>query len=247
MRKMLTLAGFLSGLMLLSSCQSTPEGDLDVILSNMRKAIDPDGLSSKITTQVITSKIDSTKIKDGKMVVEIKYPDKLRIRAESKDGILMKGCDGKQGWEFSTKGGLREIKGKELDNLKFQIVFLSPKEKVKDVFESVKLDGEEVVNRKPCYKLVCTPKPMYSMAPLNIYVDKKTSFVIKTEETHIGPEDQTVEVTRYFMDYEKTDGMYFPMKIMSEAGGKIAELTLESIDWDEDLSDTAFDIPDEIK
>ncbi len=247
MRKMLTMSGFLSGLMLLSGCMSTPEGDLDVILANMRKALDPDGLSANIKTQVVTSKIDSLHIKDGKMVVEVKYPDKLRIRAESKDGIFMKGCDSKEGWEFTTKHGLREIKGKELDNLRFQIVFLSPKEKAKDVFESARLEGEEVVNRKPCYKLLCTPKPAYSMAPVNIYVDKKTFFVIKTEETHIGPDDQPVEVARYFMDYRKTDGMYFPMKIISEAGGKIAELAVESIEWNNDLSDTAFDIPDEIK
>jgi len=49
------------------------------------------------------------------------------------------------------------------------------------------------------------------------------------------------------MDYEKTDGIYFPMKIISEANGKLTELTVKSIEWNEDLSDTAFDMPDEIK
>lgn len=247
MRMKCLLAGISVVALALAGCQSTPDGDVDSILAKMRKAIDPDGLSSKVKTQVVTSKVDGARIKDGKMVVEVKYPDKLRIRADSKDGVFMKGCDGKTGWEFTTKSGLREIKGKELDNLRFQIVFLSPKEKVKDVFESVTVAGEEVVNRKPCYKLICKPKQAYSMEPLTIYVDKKTSYVIKTEETHIGPKDTPFEVTRYFMNYEKTEGMYFPMKIISESGGRISELTVESISWDEELSDTAFDIPDQIK
>ncbi|GEM_PF-2796572 len=241
------LGAVMVGLLFAAGCLSTGKESVDDILAKMRKAIDPDGLSSKITTQVVTSKIVSPDIKDGKLVVEVKYPDKLRIKAESKEGVFMKGCDGKRGWEFTTKKGLREIKDRELGNLKFQIVFLSPKEKIKDVFESVDLEGEENVGKKPCYKFICTPKAMYGMEPLDIYVDKKTYLVVKTEEVHIGPKNEKIEITRHFLDYEKTNGIYFPMKIISESAGKIVELSVESISWDQDLSDTAFDIPDEIK
>ncbi|MFZ2654802.1 MAG: hypothetical protein WAX69_07775 [Victivallales bacterium] len=247
MRMQCLMAGILFSVLVLAGCQSAPEGDVDSILAKMRKAVDPEGKSDNITTQVVTSHVNAPQIKDGEMVVEIKYPAGIRIKAQSKDAIFMKGYDGKSGWEFSTRNGLREIKGKELDNLKFQIVFLSPKEKAKQIFESITLDGEETVSRKPCYKLVCKPLPAYSMEPINIYVDKKTFFVAKTEEVHVGPKDEPIEMTRYFMDYEKTDGVYFPMKIISEANGNIVELTVRSVEWNEDLSDTAFDIPDEIK
>jgi len=241
------MAGILFSVLVLTGCQSAPEGDVDVILAKMRKAIDPEGASANITTQVVTSHVSSSQNKDGEMVVEIKYPTEIRIRAESKDAIFMKGYDGKNAWEFSTKKGLREIKGKELDGLKFQIVFLSPKVKFKDIFESITLAGEETVSKKPCYELVCKPLPAYNVEPMSIYVDKKTYFVVKTEEIHSGPNDEPIEMTRHFIDYEKTGGIYFPMKIISEANGRIVELDVKSVEWNEDLSDTAFDIPDEIK
>ncbi|HBC88597.1 MAG TPA: hypothetical protein DCZ94_16745 [Lentisphaeria bacterium] len=237
----------MSGLLFITGCLSMGDGDVDSILAKMRKAMDPDGASAKITTQVVTSRIDTPDLKEGSMVVEIKYPNQMRIRAESKDAIFMKGCDGKVGWEFSTKKGLREIKDKELDNLKFQIMFLSPKEKTKEIFESITLAGEENVKKQPCYKFICKPKSAYGLEPINIYVDKKTYLVAKTEEIHVGPDKQPIEVTRYFLNYEKTNGINFPMKIISEVGGKIIELTVKSIVWNEDLTDTAFDIPDEIK
>ncbi|HCE44713.1 MAG TPA: hypothetical protein DET40_14320 [Lentisphaeria bacterium] len=247
MKMQCLMAGILFSTLVLAGCQSAPDGDVDSILAKMRKAMDPGDATANITTQVITSHLNTPQAKDAEMVVEVKYPSKMRIKAESKDAMFMKGYDGKTGWEFSTKKGLREIKGKELDNMKFQIVFLSPKEKARQIFESITLAGEETVNRKPCYKLVCKPMPAYSMEPMNIYVDKKTYFIAKTEEIHNGPKDEPIEMTRYFMDYKKTDGVYFPMKIISEANGNIIECIVTSIEWNVDLSDTAFDMPDEIK
>ena len=241
------MGGLMAGILFVTGCLSIAEGDVDEILAKMRKAMDPEGLSSKIITQVVTSRLDSSRIKDGNMVVEIKYPDEMRIKLESKDGVFLKGCNGKTGWEFSTRKGLREIHGMEFNNLKFQIIFLSPKAKYKEIFESITIAGVENVKKQPCYKLVCKPMPTYGMESVCIYVDQKTYLVEKTEETHIGPNDEPIEVTRYFLDYEKTGGVFFPMKIISEADGRISELSVESVEWNEDLSENSFDVPDEIK
>jgi len=119
-------------------------------LAKMRKAIDPDGLTKDITTQV-SHPSWRPPAKGWKHVVEIKYPSEIRIRANPRTHIH-EGIWWEERMEFSTKNGLREIKGKELDNLKFQIMFLSPKEGQADIWINYAA-GEDAVNKKVCYKL----------------------------------------------------------------------------------------------
>ena len=242
MRIQCVLAGIACAILAVTGCQSTTQEDVDGILAKMRKATDPKGVAAKINTQVATSTVKNAGGKPGSLVVKIKFPDKIRIEADTAEGIFIKAYNGSRGWEFSTKSGLREITGKELGGLKFQVEYLSVKKVFREIFSSIVLDGEEIVNEKPCFKLVCTPIPAYSCEPLTIYVDKSTYHVLKTEECH-NTQNGVLSMDRFFHKYQNTGGIDYPMSIISLVGERIIEINVNSVEWNKSIHDSEFNVP----
>lgn len=245
MRIICVLAGIVSAVLIVTGCQSTTQEDLDGILAKMKKATDPKGAAAKINTQVTTSAVKTGGGKSGSLIVKIKFPDKIRIEADTEDGIFIKSYDGSRGWEFSTKSGLREITGKELGGLKFQTEYLSVKKVFREIFSSIVLDGEEIVNEKPCFKLICTPIPVYCSEPLTVYVDKSTYHVLKTEECH-NTQNGILCMDRFFLNFQNSGGISFPMNIISLVGDKIVEINVKSVEWNKPVHDSEFNMPEQL-
>jgi outer membrane lipoprotein-sorting protein len=245
MRIHCVLAGIACAILAVTGCQSTTQGDVDAILAKMRKATDPKGISGKFTTQVAASTVKTAGGKPGNLVVKIKFPDKIRIEADTEDGSFIKAYNGSRGWEFSTRSGLREITGKELGGLKFQAEYMSVKKVFREIFSSIVLDGEELVNEKPCFKLVCTPAPEYSCEPLTLYVDRSTYHVLKTEECH-NTQNGVLCMDRFFHNYRNTGGIDFPTSIISLVGEKIIEINVKSVEWNKPVHDSEFNMPEHL-
>ena len=245
MRIQCVLAGIICAILIVTGCQSATQEDVDGILAKMRKATDPKGVAGKINTQVATSTVKNAGGKPGSLVVKIKFPDKIRIEADTEDGIFVKAYNGSKGWEFSTRSGLREITGKELGGLKFQVEYMSVKKVFREIFSSIVLDGEEIVNEKPCFKLVCTPVPAYSCEPITIYVDQGTYHVLKAEECH-NTQNGILRMDRFFHKYQNTGGIDFPMSIISLVGERIIEVNVKSVEWNRSVHDSEFNMPEQI-
>jgi outer membrane lipoprotein-sorting protein len=246
MRIQCVLAGIICAILVMTGCQSTTQQeDIDGILAKMKKETDPKGRGGSISTQVVTSDVKNADGQNTKLVVKIKFPDKIRIEADTADGIFIKACNGSKGWEFSTRGGVREITGKELAGLKFQAEYLSVKKVFKEIFSSIVLEGDELVNEKPCFKLICTPMPEYCSEPITVYIDKGTYQIVKTEECH-NTQNGKLYMDRFFLDRRNIDGINFPMTIISLVKEKIIEMNVKSLEWNKPLHDSEFNMPEQL-
>ncbi len=248
MRKGLyVVAGAVSLSLLLSASVGAQEETADGILAKVSKAADPSGAMKGITTMVMTSKIVSRANQPGTMVVKMKFPDMIRIEGKTTDETLIRAFNGKIGWEYTNKGGFRELKGKELDTLKFQAAFhISPNTNFKEVFSKVTLAGEESLGETACHKLVAEPVPAFNMQPITLFVDKKTNMLVKTDESH-NTRDGLLEVSSFFVDYKSMDGVMMPMCIISDIGGKVLEVNVEDINWNEPIDPSYFTPPEQLK
>lgn len=228
-----------------SGCCTT-ERNTDEILAKIQKANDPNSVIKNMKTEVISSRVKTEGGKEGCLTVKLKFPDSMRIEADNSKEKLIRAYSNGKGWQFSTKMGLREITGKELDAMKFQVAYFAPDTNLKEIFETVTLDGEEIVNGQPCYKLTCTPLPVYKTPPVIIYVNKNTYLVAKTiEKYYIG--NGVVDIVKNYDNYESVDGIKIPMSIVSDINGKVVDMTVESVKWNEKIHDSSFNPPEQLE
>lgn len=212
------------------------------IIKKVQKACDPQDKCKSINTMVTIAKIKTFDGKEGDLELDLKKPGKIRLEANLPDLTLLKICNGKKGWDFSTKDGLREISGKELEVFRFQALYLAPDSNLAEIFPKITLEGEAEFAGEKCYKLKCEAAPEYDTQPFFIFVDKKSYLVVKSVEKHIIKEE-TIEITTIYEDYENVEGVVVPMTIISEVGDKIREVKIESVKWNEDLPDSDFEPP----
>ena len=121
----------------------SPEMSKDKLLANIKKQVDPNHKLKSAKTKVIIGKVDrGSKLEPGRIIVKVKHPDKWRMMAiVPKVGIFIRAYDGKVGWEFSTKTGYQELKGKQLDELRLQTALAVHRGNYKEVFQSVEFDN----------------------------------------------------------------------------------------------------------
>ena len=246
MRLQCMLAGIACAILVVAGCQSTTQEDVDGILAKMKKATDPKGLAGSINTEVTSSTVKSASVKPANLVVKIKFPDKIRIEAESEEGTFVKAFNGSKGWEFSTKSGLREITGKELAGLKFQAEYLSVNKSLSELFSSIVPDAEELVGGKQCFKLICTPRPEYSTEPVTVYVEKDTYRILKTEECH-NTQSGYLTINRFFHNYQNNGGINFPMTIITLVEDRIIEINVKTVEWNSEVYDSEFNMPEQLE
>ena len=245
MRIKFVLAGIICAILVMTGCQSTTQDDVDGILAKVKKATDPKGRSGTINTEVTTSTVKSADGKPANLIVKIKFPDKIRIEADTADGVFVKACNGSKGWEFSTKSGLREITGKELAGLKFQAEYLSVNKTFREIFSSIVLDGDAIVNEKPCFKITCTPMPEYCTEPITAYIDKNKYQVLKTEECH-NTQNGFLSMDRFLLDFRNMGGFNLPNTIITIVEEKIIEINVKSVEWNKSINDSEFNMPEQL-
>jgi len=239
------------GMMLLSflaaGCASVKNESADEILAKAAKAADPNEVMKNIKTMVLTSKVVAPNGFPGRLVIRMKFPDMIRIEVRSAEETYIVAYNGKKAWEYGTKSGYHELRGKELEDVRFQAAFyVAPSTNFKDIFSKVVLKGVEEVNGFGCHILVAQPLPVYGIPPITLYVDKETYMVVKSVVTH-NTRGGPVVSTTYFNSYEDVDGVMMPMNIISEAAGDLMELNNESVAWNEEIDQSYFDPPRELR
>ena len=231
-------------------CQSvTFSPEVDAILVKIRKAKDPLGKLSKMETQVLKGEFRSdTKNEPMQMELAFKKPDMMKIKVNIPgDVAFVKAFNGKQGWLYSTKEGLKELKGKPLEEIKLQALLMAPGVKPTDIFETVKLDGESMEVGEKCYKFVCQPKAEFKSQPITFFISKKSFLLIKRIETHDTEEGHEIDVVTVFNDYQPADGIMVARHIVSNRLGDLMELNVTSVSWNEELDISGFQPPEELK
>jgi len=241
----------LAGLaMLYSGCQSvTFSPKVSKIIAKIRETKDPQGKLASINSEVTKGEFRSnTTNKPISMELSFRKPDKMRAEIIIPGKVaLVKAYNGKTGWLYSTKRGVKELSGKALDEIKLQAMLLNPMPKLADIFESIKLEGTSSQVGEECYKFVCQPKPEFNSQPIIFYVSTKTYLILKREEMIDGENGKTVKVITVFNDYRPADGIMVARHIVSLRNGKLMEFNVKSVEWNKKLNDSVFSIPKPFK
>ncbi len=212
------------------------------IMAKIQKAADPDGKSKTVFSAEIKAKLKMFDGAEGNLNVIVKKPDLIRIQVQSGDSLMLRAYNGKTAWELSGKAPLRNLAPEELDSLRFQAYNILPDSNFDELFSKMEPQGSAEIAGGKCYKVLCTPKEQFKSSPLTLYVDQKTFFVLKSEQKQ-KIRDQETEMATSFEDYENCDGIMMPMIIVSEADGKIREVSIESVEWNPELDESIFNPP----
>ncbi len=233
------LAGALA---LLTGCTTTQS--ITEIMSKVEKAYTPGIKQKKLKTEIAVATLQRDKLA-GKLTMKLKVPDKIRMKLVTPKETVLKGYDGKTAWEYTSKKGVRIIKGEELDEAKLQAKLLSPAMKMQKIFSSIKLESIEKVMDKKCWKLNCQPQSEYRSQPIILFVDTSSCLIVKMVET-VDTADGTTKVKTYFSDYRNVGGVMCPMSVDIFDAQSLTAIQFQSIKWNEAIDNRDFSPPQDL-
>ena len=243
MRKLLLMTAAVT-LFLSAGCNCpwfTQKEDADSIFAKMQKAIDVSGKQKTIKSAVIVYDTHLGKKEQSKLTLKVKEKTGIRLEIRSGKSLVVKACDNKGGWEYTTAKGLRKLNAKEIRELKLEASYLSPTIKFDRLFASAKLDGSEKIEGVDNWKLICYPHPEFKLSSVTMFVDKKTYLVSKSIEKNSKNEED--DVITYYGDYEEYNGMVMPFMMVAQIGECILEFKLISAEWNTEIDNSEFAVP----
>jgi len=177
--------------------------------------------------------------------LEILQAEPARLRTTlNLDGIgeIRQGTDGDVAWEINPVTGPRVLEGNERANMMREALF-NAELKWNELYEAAEVAGEEEIDGTACHVVKITPKEGNEIT--NFYA-KDSGLLLKTAteaETPMGP----VPVEIILNNYEEVDGLKIPFTSTQRVLTQEIKTTLETIEHNVDLPESAFAIPEEIK
>lgn len=159
-------------------------------------------------------------------------------------GSQESGCDGVMAWEMSAMAGARLLSGVELRNVIRESTFNGVL-KWRELFKSVKTLAIETVNGKPAYKVRLQPKDK-DAKPRHDYYDVESGLLVRTEATNQSQGGEMKFVTT-FTEWKTFDGIKTPVKGILEAGPQKLTMTVQSVEHNKPIPESAMQLPAEIK
>jgi outer membrane lipoprotein-sorting protein len=224
----------------------SPNITKDKLLANIKKAVDPGNKLANVKTKILTGEVNrGVKLKPARIIIKIKYPNKWQmLAAVPKKGIFIRSYDGKNGWEFSTQNGYKQLTGSALDELKLQTALAANHSDLKSILKSIEFAGEAKVVGESCYKLIAIPKDIYRSEPLTLYVNKKTFLPFMRQEQYDGSQGK-FEMSTILSDYQRHDGVMIPMTRIIEFNHNLIDITIKSIEFNSYIDDADFIQPEQ--
>ena len=223
----------------LASAQTVDE----VIARNIQAHGGMEKLKS-VTSIRQTAKLNAGSFRAG-ILQEGKRPDKVREEFIIQGMSSISAYDGKVGWRLSPFGGRRDPERLSEDDTKDLVVDADidgPLVDYQQKGHKAELVGHDSVEGTDCYKIKLTLKN----GDTRIYYLDTDSYLELKLETQTTVRGAIQEGERYFGDYDKVDGIYFPFAITS--GGKDdpdpARITVEKVELNVPLEDSLFSMPE---
>ena len=154
------------------------------------------------------------------VLVEVKFPGKLRIKFEDKEFII----DNDSGWLKYPKGYYENLPEKYINtisgNLNRNLIQIA---RSKTDFE-IKLLGEKTVLERECYEL----ELMRDDSVFNLFVDIKKKLPVQM--TYLI---DTKQIIRTYLEYKVVDGISYPIHTISTDidGNLISEILIETVEF----------------
>lgn len=181
------------------------------------------GLKASIKTFAIPN--------NGLVVLDL--PGMGEIRSGVRDGIA---------WELSPMQGPRLLEGAEKEN-SMRMTRLDAPIRWKELYKEVKVDGEEEIDGRRCFRLVMDP--VSGNKPETSWYDAESGLLVKSRVILESPMGEMPLETR-MDDYRQIGSFRVPFKMIQKAGPQEIETTMEEVRWNVDLPANQFDVPADI-
>ncbi len=244
MKRLLVLIAVAAAVVWVTGCQTIfGPPSAEAIFEKMENATDPGHKLPSVKTSVFAYNASPNNKEKSELTVSIKSPSRIRFEFKDPAGTDVICYDGKNGWEYDSSAGVRPIGGKELEDLKFQAVYLAPDSRTKDIFSKTVLNGSEDVDGEDCWKLTGYPPAGFDVHPVIVYIGKERNLLVKTIEQQDNGQNGTEPVTTLFRNYKLSDGVMIPYTVVTRSGDLTITSELTSIKWNPELSDSLFAKP----
>jgi hypothetical protein len=213
-----------------------------------KKAIDATGgaaayekvktMSSRGTVEIVGQGIKGTLVS-----VEAK-PDKTdTVMDLAGIGKIHMGTGNGQAWQTSAFQGPRVLEGEERDFMLRESA-IDALARWHETYGEVKVDGEETLDGKECWRLVA--KAPKASKPETLWFEKESGLLVKSATTMVSPMGEMPMESRY-SDYRDEGGLKVAHTLRQSAGPQVILTTLEEITINPELAATQFDVPAEVQ
>jgi outer membrane lipoprotein-sorting protein len=195
---------------------------------------------AKIKSTAIKAEVDVT-FAGMKATAEIysKEPNK-RLMVQNIDGFgqIRQGFDGTNGWADDPQGGLRDMAGEELEQMKIQAE-MHGELKWRELYPKVEVKGKEKVGDREVYVLALTNKA--GKTTTQSY-DAENFQVLRQVTTAVTPQGE-MEIKTELSDYRMTDGVRMPFQLKQSM--PMGDIVIKFIDvkHNVDIEDAKFAKP----
>ena len=170
-------------------------------------------------------------------------PNKYLQIIEPDDGsVRKKGCDGETVWLLSKDGEPFIVEGAPKSALMRQEAF-NGLLRLADLYEFVETVGIEEVGGIECYHVRLTPPQ--GLTESNFYSIESGLLVMRRVLVGARYGDVPREVA--FSEYQETGGIRSPRKSSKTQMGRKVVTTIDSVEYNVDLADDFFNLPDEVQ
>jgi hypothetical protein len=212
---------------------------LDDVLGHYVEALGGRAAIEKLTT---TTETGTFEIPDfgasGPIVVVSKTGDKTLTTIEIGGfGTVRRGFDGAAGWADDPQGGLRDLTGDELADIRRGATW-NLALRLKDVYPGLAVKGSDKVNGHDAWVLEATINDLKH----RLYFDAGTALLVRIDEEIKTPDGKGTAVT-YFADYKPVDGVQEPFTITESSPQLNFNMKLAEVKHNDPIDDAKFAKP----
>ncbi len=168
-------------------------------------------------------------------------PNKLRIEAEVQGSKLIQTYNGEKGWMYAPAMGIsqpKELSEQELETILNQAEFENPLWNYEEKGNTIEVIGSSEDGLEDHLKLTNEKGDV-----LNFFISKDTHLITTIKSTQLmGGSDQEIEI--YMKDYKNVKGIPVSHYLSTKLGGQVVyTITIEKVEYNQDLDSALFDKP----
>jgi hypothetical protein len=180
----------------------------------------------------------------GTVVAAFAKPDKSDMVMDLPGvGKIRSGSGGGVVWQTSAMQGPRVLQGEEREQM-LRAAIPDNLVRWREVYGDVKVDGEETLDGKPCWRLVAHAPRINKLETL--WFDKESGFLVKSVATLASPMGE-IPVESLYSDYRDAGGIKVAYSIRQSAGPQVIVTVLTEAAANAELPAAQFDTPPDIQ
>lgn len=181
--------------------------------------------------------------REARMEVLAKRPNLMLQEMIAGEQRFITAFDGTQAWALNPMLGdtPQVIEGPPADALREQAQFDGLLLSAHRRGESIEMDGEEIVEGTPTWKLTIKGENRVT----SVFLDQKTGLERKVTATIAGDAGDVL-IESVISDYQPADGILVPRRVETRVGGQVqATVRIEDVEFNIPIEDSRFQMPSE--